>query len=278
MKRSRYLVGACSAALLFSWAGAGLAQQGSEQQNPRSQNQQNQQTNQDKHNRQEQQSRQQASRNKQDGREQTQMDRRQAHGSRAVIESAGQPTNVLVVGNVTDARNVTLAGTAGDKHRLLKVQPKGGKEVVVDIGVPQSTSGMNFSKGDRIIAMGKPARINGRPVLFAANVAEMQRVNLSSGDRKQQSAQQQSSQQQQSGQQQTARQQSDGYDAVIYLFETDNFAEDQYGAYDEDFAWSTNDSTYGTWNDTATAWENSERAHYDMFGYDDAGEAGWWDW
>lgn len=265
MKRSRYLISACSAALLFNWSGAGLAQQSSEQQNP--QNRQNQQ---------EQQNRQQTSRNDQgrnsQAHSQAQMDRQQAHGSQAVIESAGQPTNVLVVGKVTDARNVTLAGTAGDKHRLLKVQPKGGKEVIVDVGVPQSTSGMSFSKGDRIIAMGKPARINGRPVLFAANVAEMQRVNISNGDQKQQASQQQA------GKQQSARQQSDGYDAVIYLFETDNFAEDRYGAYDEDFAWSTNDAAYDTWNDTATAWENSERAHYDMFGYDDAGETGWWDW
>ena len=274
MKRSRCLVSACGAALAFGWAGAGLAQQGSQQQNPQSQNQQNQQSQQKQQKQQKQSNQQQASRSQ------------QAHGSQAVIESAGQPTNVLVVGKVTDARNVTLAGTAGDKHRLIKVQPKGGQEVVVDIGVPQSGSELNFSKGDRIIAMGKPARINGRPVLFAANVAEMQRVNLSSDNQAQSKAQgksqsmdrKQQSGQQQSGQQQTARQQSDGYDAVIYLFETDNFAEDEYGAYDEDFAWTTNDTTYDTWNDTATAWENSERAHYDMFGYDDPGEAGWWDW
>ena len=65
---------------------------------------------------------------------------------------------------------------------------------------------------------------------------------------------------------------------MIYLFDTNNFAEDDHGLYDEDFVWITSDPAYDTWNDTALAWDDTERAHYDMFGYDDAGEAGLWDW
>jgi hypothetical protein len=69
------------------------------------------------------------------------------------------------------------------------------------------------------------------------------------------------------------------YATVVYLFETENLAEDDYGVYDEDFAWETTDPIYDDWSDEeSVAWDDSEVAHYDMFGYDDAGEEGLWDW
>lgn len=252
MKRSKYLAGACSAVLLAAWANPGFGNEADAQQTQKQQAQ---------------------------GRQSSAA----AHGSQAVIDSAGQPTNVLVVGKVSDARDVTLASTAGDKHKLLKVQPNRGKEVVVDIGVRSAQNGMQFSKGDRIVAMGKPARINGQPVLFAADVAELQRVNVgsagASSDQNNRNNSKQSSSQDSSMTSATQSDRNDdGYATVVHLFDTDNFAEDEHGLYDVDFVWTTSDPMYETWNDTATAWADTERAHYDMFGYDDAGEAGWWDW
>jgi hypothetical protein len=253
MKRSKQLLVACSTALMGTWAVQGLAgdpAQKADQNRSQMQTQSNQ----------------------------------KATSQNKVTQKAGQPTNVMIVGTVTDARNVKLASTAGDQHRLLKVKPKDGKEIVLDLGVPESSSQTNFSKGDRIVAVGKPARINDRPVVFAASVAKMQQVGRTSSDMKAQkgsTAQQQrtastSSSSNQAGKQQTTSQ--DGYDSVVYFFTTDNLAQDKYGPYDEDFAWETNDTAYDTWNDTADSWDQTEFAHYDMFGYDDSGEEGLWDW
>lgn len=259
MKRSKQLVVACSTALIGTWAVQGWAEGDTAQK--RDQNRSQMQT----------QSNQQA---------------KQSTSGNKVSQKAGQPTNVMIVGTVTDARNVKLASTAGDQHRLLKVKPKDGQEIIVDLGVPDSSSQINFSKGDRIVAMGKPARINDRPVVFAASVAEMQKVGRTSNDMK---AQKDSMNQQQrtatassTGQANSQSNQrgtgQEGYDSVVYFFTTDNLAQDKYGPYDEDFAWETNDNAYNTWNDTADSWDQTEFAHYDMFGYDDSGEEGLWDW
>lgn len=250
--RSKQLVVACSTVLMGGWAAHGMAESDS-------------------------------SKTKQHGRmQQTQAQPSQQDRSKNVVsQKAGQPTNVMIVGTVTDARNVKLASTAGDQHRLLKVKPKDGDEIIVDLGVPDGAWQSNFAKGDRIVAVGKPARINDRPVVFAASVAEMQQVGRSSSSMKMpkaSTANQQGSASTSSSQanQQTANQ--DGYDSVVYFFTTDNLAQDKFGPYDEDFAWETNDTGYDTWNDTADSWDQTEFAHYDMFGYDDSGEEGLWDW
>jgi hypothetical protein len=44
--------------------------------------------------------------------------------------------------------------------------------------------------------------------------------------------------------------------------------EDSYGVYDSDFNWQTDDEWFA---------RESEQAHYGLFGYDDAGDAGWFD-
>ncbi|MDN5870256.1 MAG: hypothetical protein L0H73_05990 [Nitrococcus sp.] len=57
-------------------------------------------------------------------------------------------------------------------------------------------------------------------------------------------------------------------------FETDDLATDDYGVYDEDFIWETDEDWYGDWyGDSSDYWED-----YEYWGYDDAGEAGWFDW
>jgi hypothetical protein len=255
MKRSKQLVIACSTALVGTRAVQGWAEGDTAQKRDQSRSQMQTQANQ------------------QAG--------QQAASGNKVSQKAGQPTNVMIVGTVTDARNVKLASTAGDQHRLLKVKPKDGEEIIVDLGVPDSSSPTNFSKGDRIVAVGKPARINDRPVVFAASVGEMQKVGRPSSDMKapKDSTSQRTASTSSTASQGTKQATNDGgYDSVVYFFTTDNLAQDRYGPYDEDFAWETNDSAYDTWNDTADSWDQTEFAHYDMFGYDDAGEEGLWDW
>jgi hypothetical protein len=217
-----------------------------------------------------------------------QMSARDSGPHNRVAQNAGEPTNVLVVGKVSAARDVSLAATAGDRHRLLKVETDKGKNIVVDLGMPRGEiSEANLKAGDRIVALGKPARINGRPVLFAANVAELQRVGQTEGQsamtgggqtRTMDSSAREMSEGSSAGTRDTAANDVD-YATVVYLFETDNLTEDEYGIYDEDFAWETTDPVYDQWSDEeSVAWDDTEVAHYDMFGYDDAGEEGLWDW
>lgn len=254
MKKSNRLAIACSAVLAGAFAISGVAQERSDERanNQPAQSQQQQQSS--------------------------------AHGK--VAQNAGQSRDVVVAGRITDARDVKLAETAGDEHRLFKVKPERGQEIIVDIGVPRGElSQASFTTGDRIVAIGKPARINGKPVLFAAHVAEMQRVgrvqassgSTESGSAANRQTNPQSSQPRQNEPRQSAA--SGGRATIVYFFDTDNFGEDDYGYYDEDFAWTADDSRFDAWNDTnGLAWQNVEQAHYDLFGYDDAGEGGLWDW
>lgn len=64
-------------------------------------------------------------------------------------------------------------------------------------------------------------------------------------------------------------------------FDTPNWVEDDHGWYDQDFDWETDDPGYARWNDTdLNAWsgDEPERGHWGVFGYDDADEAGLFDW
>lgn len=52
------------------------------------------------------------------------------------------------------------------------------------------------------------------------------------------------------------------------LWESDNFANDNYGVYDQDFGWQTAEEGWNTWyGDTENAWNT----------YDDIGDEGWFD-
>ena len=62
-------------------------------------------------------------------------------------------------------------------------------------------------------------------------------------------------------------------------FDTPNWAEDDYGFFDRDFDWQTEDEWFTDWNDThRSAWNDSEEAQWHVFGYDDADEWGLFDW
>ena len=57
-------------------------------------------------------------------------------------------------------------------------------------------------------------------------------------------------------------------EADIAAFDSDNWAQDEYGFYDEDFYYET-DEQFDNWYE--------EEAHTDWMGFDDAGDEGWFD-
>lgn len=78
-----------------------------------------------------------------------------------------------VIGKVTDTYDVELKGVAGNMHRLVKLENAKGDAMVVDLGIIGNLSELELSRGDHIIATGKSARINDRPVLFAKYVGKL---------------------------------------------------------------------------------------------------------
>jgi hypothetical protein len=91
------------------------------------------------------------------------------------MQGMGSNANRFVVGKLVDARTINVSGPQGkDRHRLLKLESRAGEQIIVDMGPSRSPSALGFKQGDLIVAMGKSARINGRPVLFAHYVGELQ--------------------------------------------------------------------------------------------------------
>jgi len=204
-------------------------------------------------------------------------------------ELGSTTASALVVGEVVEVRDVTIDAPVRDQHRLVKVKSQNGSTMVIDIGDADAADDFKLETGDRILAVGKRARINDQPVLFVKTIGELHSVGQHNSQAL--SGQQGASMQSQarSGQQ-PGQGTSEGRSAtmsqtgtepatVVYLFESDNWANDQYGTYDADFDWETSEAWYSDWSDAESAWTNDyEVAHYDMFGYDDAGDWGMWDW
>lgn len=80
-----------------------------------------------------------------------------------------------VIGQVVDSRDLTIKGSQ-NKHRLLKLETPQGKRVVVNLGDATKLGQMQIAKGDRIYAVGKSARIGGKPVIFARYAGELNPV------------------------------------------------------------------------------------------------------
>lgn len=80
-----------------------------------------------------------------------------------------------VVGEVVDSRDLTIKGSQ-TKHRLLKLETPQGKRVVVNLGDATKLGQTQIAKGDRIYAVGKSARIGGKPVIFARYAGELNPV------------------------------------------------------------------------------------------------------
>lgn len=80
----------------------------------------------------------------------------------------------VVAGEVIDTRNVELQGTAGDAHQLVQLENAQGQSVVVDLGV--ETEAIDVQQGDMLVVIGKSARIDDRPVVFAQYAGELQEL------------------------------------------------------------------------------------------------------
>jgi Cu/Ag efflux protein CusF len=77
------------------------------------------------------------------------------------------------VGTVVDVKDINLKGMSV-KHTLFKVENKTGKTMVVNVGAGAEVG--DIKKGDKVAFVGKTARINGKPVLFAKAFGEMANV------------------------------------------------------------------------------------------------------
>lgn len=75
-------------------------------------------------------------------------------------------------GEVVGTREIQLKGTQ-TKHRLVKIKNNQGNTIVVNVGDATRTPDGRFKKGASVMAIGKAARINGKPVIFAKYIGDM---------------------------------------------------------------------------------------------------------
>lgn len=100
----------------------------------------------------------------------------------------GKEAERMVMGEVQDARDVRLKGVAGNGHRLLKIKNSKGQQMVLNLGQPSNLGDLNLREGDTIIASGKTARINGKPVLFTKLIGKLYATGKSGSANQQTSA------------------------------------------------------------------------------------------
>lgn len=98
---------------------------------------------------------------------------------RSSAQSQGQQANNpamkgrrAVIGTVTETREIQLKGVNA-KHRLVKIKNKEGQNLVINLGDATRVPADQLTKGNRIVAVGKEARINGKPVLYAKYVGNL---------------------------------------------------------------------------------------------------------
>jgi hypothetical protein len=106
---------------------------------------------------------------------QAQSQGKQQPGAQSQSQQANSPAmkgRRAVIGTVVDMREIQLKGV-NTKHRLVKIQNKEGKNLVINVGDATRVPANQFQKGGRIVAVGKEARINGDPVLFAKYVGNL---------------------------------------------------------------------------------------------------------
>jgi hypothetical protein len=134
----------------------------------------------------------QAERQQQARAEQTQSKQGQAKQQQQKAEQ--QLGERSVIGKVTDKQQVAIQGT---QHQLVKLENRQGETIVVDLGA--ALQEMQVEQGDRLIVIGKSARINERPVLYAQYAGELNPVGKTqegAGQGQQQRGAQQQQQQQ----------------------------------------------------------------------------------
>ncbi|HSN72872.1 MAG TPA: hypothetical protein VLT59_15250, partial [Steroidobacteraceae bacterium] len=97
---------------------------------------------------------------------------------RATQAGEAATASAIVVGEIVDVRDVDIRGPARQTHRLIRIESPNGRTAVVDLGEARSARQIDLERGDRIFAVGKQARLDGRPVLFAKSIGELHSVGL----------------------------------------------------------------------------------------------------
>lgn len=88
-----------------------------------------------------------------------------------------QQSQRVVVGKVVAAKDVELNSVAGNGHRLVRLENTKGNTLVVDLGlIEKLPENMTLDEGDNLMVVGKSARINGRPVVYAQYAGELHAV------------------------------------------------------------------------------------------------------
>lgn len=98
----------------------------------------------------------------------------------AVGQNTIQQGKRMATGKIVDMRDIDMkssSGNASGKFRMLEIESKSGKRMLVNTGLAdQPVEKLALKKGDHIVAIGKSARINGKPALFAQYVGELKPV------------------------------------------------------------------------------------------------------
>ncbi len=92
---------------------------------------------------------------------------------------------VMVTGRLVDVRGAQMQGIP-DTHRLAKIRTMQGQTIVVDLGTSRDLRDLTLQRNELVSVVGTKGRINGRPVIFANYVADVERI-----DRQQQQQRQQ---------------------------------------------------------------------------------------
>lgn len=90
-------------------------------------------------------------------------------------QAQGMKGQRAVIGQVVDTREIQLKGVSA-KHRLVKIKNKQNEMMVINVGDATKTPAGKFKKGAMIVAVGKEARISGKPVLYAKYVGDLRQA------------------------------------------------------------------------------------------------------
>jgi molybdopterin-binding protein len=99
-------------------------------------------------------------------------------GKAGASQMPGKEGKRIVVGKVVEMRDIALksgSGSDSTKHHIVVLESTKGKRVMVNTGLTErAPKDLKLSKGDRVVAIGKSARINGKPILVAQSIGELQ--------------------------------------------------------------------------------------------------------
>ena len=110
--------------------------------------------------------------------QQRQMDR-QARRPGAELGTADQwGQQQIVEGRLMQMTDVNLQGVP-DSHRLVKLERADGMAVVVDLGMARDFADFDIEQDDYLIVFGETGQIDGKKVIFARHVAEVNTIDRS---------------------------------------------------------------------------------------------------